>query len=412
MPRHYPEYNEHKASGRAVLQWAPLFGPGKKKYLRGKFNSTESLEHYAEIRRKIDEMAGAPPAAEEPKPKGPITVARLIVRYMKHAADFYKGSSQLVHVRIAARILNKIAGQLPVKEFGPKALKKVRDEMLTKGWTRNHVNANVSRVRRIFKWGVADESVDESVYARLKLLDGLRKGKTTARDNPKKRPVKWGAVKPVLRFVSPTVADLVRLQWLCGARSDELTSIRHRDIDRTGDVWIITPDEHKTAWLGKEKVICFGPKAQRIIRRRPGGQNDYLFRPADSLREHYQRRAKNGVLPMVPRRAKQRFDARSYQHAITHGFLRYAKAIGKGECPRKFNEKTKRWAPEKPIQWLKSVGIAHWHPHQIRHSRATATKAKYGPEGAQAQLGNSLKASEIYARPALALAQRIARETG
>jgi hypothetical protein len=43
-------------------------------------------------------------------------------------------------------------------EFGPKALKACRSEMVKKDWSRNYVNAQVDRVRREDARGEAEEA--------------------------------------------------------------------------------------------------------------------------------------------------------------------------------------------------------------------------------------------------------------
>ena len=40
-----------------------------------------------------------------------------------------------------------------VREFGPAALRTVREQMIAANLSRNVVNARINRVRRIFKWG-------------------------------------------------------------------------------------------------------------------------------------------------------------------------------------------------------------------------------------------------------------------
>jgi hypothetical protein len=43
--------------------------------------------------------------------------------------------------------------------------------------------------------------------------------------------------------------------------------MRIGDVDRSVDVWIFTPESHKTAHLGPHRVIFIGPKAQAILQR-------------------------------------------------------------------------------------------------------------------------------------------------
>ena len=57
--------------------------------------------------------------------------------------------------------------------------------------------------------------------------------------------------------------------------------------------------------------------------------------------------------------------------------------------------------------------MPHWHPNQLRHSKATEVRAAYGLEGAQVVLGHArANVTEVYAERNLALAARVAYETG
>jgi integrase len=54
-----------------------------------------------------------------------------------------------------------------------------------------------------------------------------------------------------------------------------------------------------------------------------------------------------------------------------------------------------------------------WSPLQLRHTRGTEIRSKYGLEGAQVALGHSkADVTQLYAERDLALAHRIAAEIG
>jgi site-specific recombinase XerC len=59
--------------------------------------------------------------------------------------------------------------------------------------------------------------------------------------------------------------------------------------------------------------------------------------------------------------------------------------------------------------------MAHiqWHPNQLRHSKATETRKRYGLEAVQVTLGHaSADVTQIYAERDYDLAARVAREVG
>ena len=59
--------------------------------------------------------------------------------------------------------------------------------------------------------------------------------------------------------------------------------MRPADIDMTGAVWLYTPRSHKTGYLGREKQVPLGPKAQEILKPFLGRPPEaYLFCPAEA----------------------------------------------------------------------------------------------------------------------------------
>ena len=54
---------------------------------------------------------------------------------------------------------------------------------------------------------------------------------------------------------------------MTGARPGELLALRAADleIDERSDIWTYCPQAHKNAYRERERVIYFGPRAQRIL---------------------------------------------------------------------------------------------------------------------------------------------------
>jgi site-specific recombinase XerC len=60
--------------------------------------------------------------------------------------------------------------------------------------------------------------------------------------------------------------------------------------------------------------------------------------------------------------------------------------------------------------WWKTY---HWHPHQLRHSAATAIREQFGLDSAQALLGHAnLSATQVYASLQTAKAIEVMRQVG
>lgn len=81
----------------------------------------------------------------------------------------------------ALRPLRKLYGTTAAAEFGPLALKAVRQHMIDElGSCRRSVNNNINRVRQLFKWGVENELVPASVHHELMAVIGLKVGRSGA----------------------------------------------------------------------------------------------------------------------------------------------------------------------------------------------------------------------------------------
>ena len=173
------------------------------------------------------------------------------------------------------RPLRKLSGHTQVEQFGPKALKQVRQTMIDEGLARKVINQRVGRIKRLFKYGVSEELVSSSVLHALQSVDGLRFGRTEAPEKDPILPVADEQVDLVMPFFSHVTAAKVKLQRLTGMRPGEVCRMRIKDIDMSGEVWLYKPPTHKTHLLGKSRTILIGPLAQAVLQ-------PFLDRPADA----------------------------------------------------------------------------------------------------------------------------------
>ena len=403
-----PAYTLHRASGQARVRIN-----GQDVYL-GLHGSTESHERYA---RLIAERAATAPRIENEAPSATVAnpdlkVSELILRfYLQAKHDYGEKDKETYGVRDALRPVNLLYGSTRARDFGPKALKIVRQHMIeVQNLCRTEINRRVSRIRRAFKWAESEELIPAGQLHSLQTVSGLRGGRTEARESAPVRPVDQDTVAATLSFVAPPVAAMIRLQQLTGMRQGEVCIMRPMDIDRSGEVWMYEPSTHKTAHLGNEKQVPLGPQAQDVIRpfldRAPEA---FLFSPIEAEAWRNERRAvvrnpnrktkiypselkarlirKQARTPKVSVRSKrERYDSDSYRRAITYGIQKARKA---------------------------GVEIADWHPHRLRHSCGTEVRKKYGIEAAQVMLGHTTaNVTEIYAERNLKLAVSVAKEIG
>jgi integrase len=190
-------------------------------------------------------------------------------------------------MKLALRLVRVNYSRSSVAEFGPLALKAVREAMIEADWSRPYVNHQINRIRRAFKWGVENELVPPSVLQALQAVAPLRYGRTEARETEPVRPVPDAYVDAVLPIVAPQVAAMIRLQRLTGMRPGEAVIMRGMDLDTSGKVWVYRPSGHKNKHRGHERLVCLGPQAQEVVKpflRSILGE--YLFRPNEAAEHH------------------------------------------------------------------------------------------------------------------------------
>lgn len=410
---HVPSYRLHKASGQAVVVIN-----GKTCYL-GKHGSQPSRETYA---RAIAEWSaqGRMPITD----KGGITVNEVMAAYVEHAQTYYRKngqpSSELSWITDSLRPLRRLYGSSRAADFGPLALKAVRQEMIDAGkrprrpdgLSRGVINRRIARVKRMFRWATENELVPTSVYHGLISVAGLAKGRCEAKDPEPIGPVADELVDAVRPYVSRQVWSMVQLQRLTGMRPGEAVAIRGCDLDTNGTLWVYTPSSHKTEHRGRGRTIELGPRVQAVLAPflRPN-VSENLFSPADAEAERkaeLRRRRKSNVQPSQRDRSKprakrkphDRYTVASYRRAVARGCERAfppPPALARRKC-----ETTDAWRArltDSQKSELSDWTKAHlWHPHQLRHSFATMVRKLFGLDAARAVLGHSSPiVTEVYA---------------
>src|SRR5687768_5693111 len=173
-----PAYRRHKPSGQAVVTLG-----GRDVYL-GAHGSDRSRAAYE---RAVAEWLSSGRATRPPGRCAARTVDELLVAFFAHARMYYRrtdGSttSEYDNFRDAVRPLQRLYGSTPVDQFGPLRLKALRGEMIRLRWARSYINKQIGRVKRVFRHGVENELVEPRVHQALQAVDGLRAGRSDARE--------------------------------------------------------------------------------------------------------------------------------------------------------------------------------------------------------------------------------------
>jgi integrase len=347
LTRRLPKYCHHGATNRAYVNL-----DGKAVYL-GPYNSPESKAKYKAVianwlaKRALDDEQPAKAALPEPRP---ITLTQLALRFKVYADAYYGKSREVQNLRDAIRPARALFGTWRANEFGAVQLRKVRDEMVKTGLSRGVINSRVNRIRRMFKFAVAEELVDPDVLVRLRALEPLRQGRG-GKEHPPIRPVAWKDVEATLPHLPEMVQAMVLLAWHTGARPGEITRLTTGIIDRSGDVWVASFARHKTAHHGLTREVLFGPRAQEVLSPwlLPKRPDEPIFSP---------RRVDSRQANRRGRRLPGRFYSRC-------GF---GQIIARA-CDR--------------------AGVKVWTPNQLRHAAATRLRELHGIEAAQVALGHA-----------------------
>jgi integrase len=426
-----PSYLKHTQSGKGRAVWTDAAGVRHFRMLPGPFDSSESRTAFARLQLELE----AAPAAAVTNPDG-ITVAEVLVAYLDFAERHYRGpdgrpTGETDHVKVVCRHVRELYAGLPAAEFGPLALKAVRQRFIAAGWCRRSVNQQTERVRRIVKWAVSEELVPAAVYQAIAAVPGLQRGRTAARETDPVGPVPDGVVEATLPHLNRHVRGLVELQKLTGCRPGEACALRRCDIDTSGPVWMYEPATHKTAWRGKSRTIAIGPMAQALLKTYfTSSITDYLFSPARAVEELHAERSAKRKTPRYPshmaRNAAKRKTNPKRVPAERYNRVSYGVAVARA-CDRAFpppaplaqreGETAPKWqARLTPAQQaeLKAWRRANrWHPNQLRHSFATRVRKQHGLEAAQVLLGHSrADVTQIYAERDEALAATVAARIG
>jgi len=131
LVRSLPKYRKHRASGQAVVTL-----DGKDFYL-GPHGTAASRQEY-------DRLVGEWQAAGRKLPASgtaaDLSVVELAAAFWRHAKSYYGGEGahggELGSYRLVLAHLKRLYGRTSVGDFGPLALKSVRNAMVDAGWVR------------------------------------------------------------------------------------------------------------------------------------------------------------------------------------------------------------------------------------------------------------------------------------
>jgi integrase len=397
-----PSYRQHRASGQAVVT---LNGVD---YYLGQWNTRES-------RAKYDRIVGEWIARgrQLPNPREAESgrfMKEAIAGYFAHV-EATMTPVEVAKIKPVLSLVKRMYGETLAAQFNAISYAALRKHLVEAGRHERKgrpapkdlrlcistVRARLGIIKRMIAWGVSRELIPDKVpnlIAALEKAEPLRVKGSNVKASKKVKPAPEEHIKAILPHLNPTVAAMVEIQFLTGARGGEIWRMTTGQIDRTSEPWVYKPAQHKTAEIGKDRAIPLGPRAREVIKpflkADPGKP---LFSPIDAREAQYAKRRQERVTPMTPsQRARKRkanpkrpprplYDKNSYKQAIARACVR--------------------------------AGIPVFKPHQIRHYYATMVRREFGPEIAQVMLGHErIDTTERYAEKNLEIARDIAAKIG
>ena len=380
-----PSLRLHKATGQAVVTLN-----GTDHYL-GRHGTQASKSAYDRLigqwlvgGRRLPEPENSQDSTNTGRSdRETIVVKEIVLAYLEHAETYYRGpdgnpTQELKNVKDALLPVREQYGNSPAVEFGPLALRAVREHMVVSGLARTTINARIHRIRRCFRWAVSVQKLPGTLIHELETVDALTRGRSAARETDPIEPVPIEDVHTTLPHLNRVVRAMVQIQLLTGCRAGEVMIMRGCDLTMGDPNWEYRPGHHKSSWRGKKRVIPLGPKAQNVLK--PFLKSDlgaFLFDPKDVLADVEARRTGK---KRRPKRTSYRYDRRTYRQAVIRA------------CDRAFphpvlSKIAKRKLTSEQHQELRDWKKRHrWCPLQLRHTHGTRVRAKYGLEGAQVTL--------------------------
>lgn len=219
-----------------------------------------------------------------------VSVAEMLEKYRLHCEAFYRHpngepTGEAGTIGLYCRPLRELYSDRPAAEFGPLDLQVVRQHMIAnRKWSRSFINAAVRKIVRAFRWAASQQIIPVSVVDALRTVDGLKAGRTEARESRPVVAVSDDSFSATLPHLPPIIRDMALIGRLTGCRPGEICAMRPADIDRSRQVWVYSPRLHKNSWRGKDRRVFIAADAQAILTPYLDRQPEaYCFSPAESL---------------------------------------------------------------------------------------------------------------------------------
>jgi integrase len=322
-------------------------------------NSSEAVQKWTADSKKSKASLLLP---TDESPENSLSLGELI----DHFLDDKKNDVDYNHYKRVGKLLtNLFTKYVPASRITRQELLQFRDtfnstpsERTGEKPSRQYTNKMLSVAKKIFLWGCKRGLLPTSVKPELECAEPVAYDKGNRETEPR-QDVSDNVINATLPHLLPTIRAMVQVLRLSGARPSEICRMRVGDIDmkmREKDgVWIFRLGKHKTARLGKNRMIVLNRISQEIIKPFLAGKKpeDYVFSPKQTLAESRERRAAKRKSPKTTPKGNSRiadhYNATAFNRAIK----------------RSIESANRKLSADKQIP--------HWTAYQLRHAYITNT---------------------------------------
>lgn len=380
-----PQIYYHRRSGRDRIRVNGV------DYYLGPHGSEEARAEYARLVNELvaQGKAGHARARPEDAPQG-FTVSEVLARWWAYAETYYSDRGrEKDNIGLALEPLERLFGHEAAADFDEVKLEELQQAMLTGswmakkdrkhprrpksgGWSRGVVNRRIIKVRTVWRWAEKKKLVPKGTWSSLRTVQAVLKNRPGARDIARKKTTTMAEVRAVCRHLKPIPRAMLLVQWWTGMRSCEVRLMRASDVLATEDCWVYRPQQHKTDYLGHDRVVMLGRRAVAALRpwleaAKKIGPDAYVFPSA----------GKGG-----------------HQLALGQCYTceGYAQAIRRA---------------------VSVAGLDGWHAYLCRHATRMRVSREHGDEAARSVLGQKhLDVTLGYGELDLDLARQVQRKLG
>jgi integrase/recombinase XerC len=251
--------------------WYVTLADGRKKSLgvSGEQNEKEAVQawHRLMAGMPLEPPQIAPQTAELPKAipnveVKSVSVQSVITAFLTDA----KGRMTVGCLRNYRLFLTTFAERYGQREVESLTVSEAEAYVRKPKWSSTYKANCLAAIITAFRWAKRERLISRSP------LNGLRKPVRASRGA---KAIVSADIHARLAEIAPMpFKAFLQLLWLTGARPGEIARLKAEDID--GENSVVLLNEHKTAHLGKSRVLFLSPEAVEIIRGL-GVQNGLLF---------------------------------------------------------------------------------------------------------------------------------------